>query len=152
MLLRVVRGPVLFGSRSNGPIFLVGAFSAYAMLFESCARNRPHISLCRFQKSPKEISSSRTADHPSQRSRCLTPFFTTILDRFRKEILRFPIWTSRPLSRATKNSFLYLCDCRLARAVARKMLAIMYVTLIRNEPYSGENPELTERKHKRPDA
>jgi len=37
-------------------------------------------------------------------------------------------------------------------AVARKMLAIMYVMLIRNEPYHGENPELTERKHKRLDA
>jgi transposase len=37
-------------------------------------------------------------------------------------------------------------------AVARKMLAIMYVMLIRNEPYRGENPELTERKHKRLDA
>jgi transposase len=34
-------------------------------------------------------------------------------------------------------------------AVARKMLAIMYVMLIRNEPYRGENPELTEQKHKR---
>jgi transposase len=37
-------------------------------------------------------------------------------------------------------------------AVARKMLAIMYVMLIRNEPYHGENPELTERKHKRLDT
>ena len=37
-------------------------------------------------------------------------------------------------------------------AVARKMLAIMYVMLIRNEPYSGENHELTERKHKRLDT
>jgi len=37
-------------------------------------------------------------------------------------------------------------------AVARKMLAIMYVMLIRNEPYHGENPKLTERKHKRLDA
>jgi len=37
-------------------------------------------------------------------------------------------------------------------AVARKMLAIMYVMLIRNEPYRGENPELTERKHKRLDT
>jgi transposase len=36
-------------------------------------------------------------------------------------------------------------------AVARKMLAIMYVMLIRNEPYHGENPELTDRKHKRLD-
>ena len=36
-------------------------------------------------------------------------------------------------------------------AVARKMLAIMYVMLIRNEPYRGENPELTERKHIRLD-
>jgi len=36
-------------------------------------------------------------------------------------------------------------------AVARKMLAIMYVMLIRNEPYRGENPELTDRKHKRLD-
>jgi len=34
-------------------------------------------------------------------------------------------------------------------AVARKMLTIMYVMLIRNEPYHGENPELTEQKHKR---
>ena len=34
-------------------------------------------------------------------------------------------------------------------AVARKMLAIMYVMLIRNEPYHGENPQLTEQKHKR---
>ena len=31
-------------------------------------------------------------------------------------------------------------------AVARKMLAIMYVMLIRNEPYRGENRELTEQK------
>jgi transposase len=37
-------------------------------------------------------------------------------------------------------------------AVARKMLAIMYVMLIRNEPYHGENPELTEQKHKRLDT
>ncbi len=37
-------------------------------------------------------------------------------------------------------------------AVARKMLAIMYVMLIRNEPYRGENPELTDRKHKRLDT
>jgi len=36
-------------------------------------------------------------------------------------------------------------------AVAMKMLAIMYVMLIRNEPYRGENPELTERKNKRLD-
>jgi transposase len=36
-------------------------------------------------------------------------------------------------------------------AVARKMLTIMYVMLIRNEPYHGENPQLTERKHKRLD-
>jgi len=34
-------------------------------------------------------------------------------------------------------------------AVARKMLAIMYVMLIRNEPYHGENRKLTEQKHKR---
>jgi transposase len=34
-------------------------------------------------------------------------------------------------------------------AVARKMLAIMYVMLTRNEPYHGENPQLTEQKHKR---
>ena len=37
-------------------------------------------------------------------------------------------------------------------AVARKMLTIMYVMLIRNEPYHGENPELTEQKHKRLDT
>jgi len=37
-------------------------------------------------------------------------------------------------------------------AVARKMLAIMYVMLTRNEPYHGENPQLTERKHKRLDT
>ena len=37
-------------------------------------------------------------------------------------------------------------------AVARKMLAIMYVMLIRNEPYRGENRELTEQKHKRLDT
>ena len=37
-------------------------------------------------------------------------------------------------------------------AVARKMLAIMYVMLIRNEPYRGENPQLTEQKHKRLDS
>jgi transposase len=37
-------------------------------------------------------------------------------------------------------------------AVARKMLAIMYVMLIRNEPYRGENAELTEQKHKRLDT
>jgi hypothetical protein len=36
-------------------------------------------------------------------------------------------------------------------AVARKMLTIMYVMLIRNEPYHGENPQLTDRKHKRLD-
>jgi len=30
-------------------------------------------------------------------------------------------------------------------------LAIMYVMLIRNEPYHGENANLTERKHKRLD-
>ena len=30
-------------------------------------------------------------------------------------------------------------------AVARKMLAIMYVMLIRNEPYRGQNPELTDK-------
>jgi hypothetical protein len=36
-------------------------------------------------------------------------------------------------------------------AVARRMLAIMYVMLIRNEPYHGENLELTEQKHKRLD-
>jgi len=37
-------------------------------------------------------------------------------------------------------------------AVARKMLAIMYVMLIRNEPYHGENHALTEQKHKRLDT
>jgi transposase len=37
-------------------------------------------------------------------------------------------------------------------AVARKMLAIMYVMLIRNEPYHGENHRLTEQKHKRLDT
>ncbi len=37
-------------------------------------------------------------------------------------------------------------------AVARKMLAIMYVMLIRNEPYRGENLQLTEQKHKRLDT
>jgi len=37
-------------------------------------------------------------------------------------------------------------------AVARKMLAIMYVMLIRNEPYRGENHVLTEQKHKRLDT
>jgi transposase len=37
-------------------------------------------------------------------------------------------------------------------AVARKMLAIMYVMLIRNEPYRGENRELTKQKHKRLDT
>jgi len=37
-------------------------------------------------------------------------------------------------------------------AVARKMLAIMHVMLIRNEPYHGENPELTEQEHKRLDT
>jgi transposase len=36
--------------------------------------------------------------------------------------------------------------------VARKMLTIMYVMLIRNEPYRGENRELTEQKHKRLDT
>jgi transposase len=36
-------------------------------------------------------------------------------------------------------------------AVARKMLAIMYVMLTRNEPYQGENRQLTEQKHKRLD-
>jgi hypothetical protein len=34
-------------------------------------------------------------------------------------------------------------------AVARKMLAIIYVMLTRNEPYHGENRELTQQKHKR---
>jgi len=34
-------------------------------------------------------------------------------------------------------------------AVARKMLSIMHVMLTRNEPYRGENRELTEQKHKR---
>jgi len=34
-------------------------------------------------------------------------------------------------------------------AVARKMLAIMYVMLTRNEPYHGENRQLTAQKHKR---
>jgi len=37
-------------------------------------------------------------------------------------------------------------------AVARKMLAIMYVMLIRNEPYRGQNPQLTAQKHKRLDT
>ncbi len=37
-------------------------------------------------------------------------------------------------------------------AVGRKMLAIMYVMLIRNEPYHGENRQLTEQKHKRLDT
>ena len=36
-------------------------------------------------------------------------------------------------------------------AVARKMLAIMHVMLTRNEPYQGENHQLTEQKHKRLD-
>ena len=34
-------------------------------------------------------------------------------------------------------------------AVSRKMLAIMHVMLTRNEPYQGENHQLTEQKHKR---
>ena len=34
-------------------------------------------------------------------------------------------------------------------AVARKMLSIMHVMLTRNEPYRGENRELTQQKHKR---
>ena len=34
-------------------------------------------------------------------------------------------------------------------AVARKMLTIMHVMLTRNEPYQGENRQLTEQKHKR---
>ena len=33
-------------------------------------------------------------------------------------------------------------------AVARKMLTIMHVMLTRNEPYQGENRQLTEQKHK----
>jgi hypothetical protein len=37
-------------------------------------------------------------------------------------------------------------------AVARKILTIMYVMLINNEPYRGENPHLTEQKHKRLDT
>ena len=37
-------------------------------------------------------------------------------------------------------------------AVTRKMLAIMHVMLIRNEPPHGENPQLTEQKHKRLDT
>jgi len=36
-------------------------------------------------------------------------------------------------------------------AVARKMLSIMHVMLTRNEPYHGENRQLTEQKHKRLD-
>jgi len=32
------------------------------------------------------------------------------------------------------------------------MLAIMYVMMIRNEPYHGENHSLTERKHKHLDT
>jgi transposase len=36
-------------------------------------------------------------------------------------------------------------------AVSRKMLAIMYVMLTRNEPYQGENRQLTEQKHERLD-
>ena len=68
------------------------------------------------EKSPKEISSSRTFALPSQRSRCFAPFLTTMLDPFRKEILLFPIWTCSPSSRATQNSFLCSCDCRLVRA------------------------------------
>ena len=36
-------------------------------------------------------------------------------------------------------------------AVARKMLAIMHVMLTRNEPYHGQNRQLTEQKHKRLD-
>ena len=36
-------------------------------------------------------------------------------------------------------------------AVARKMLSIMHVMLTRNEPYQGENRQLTEQKHKRLD-
>ena len=34
-------------------------------------------------------------------------------------------------------------------AVARKMLTMMHVMLTRNEPYQGENRQLTEQKHKR---
>jgi transposase len=34
-------------------------------------------------------------------------------------------------------------------AVSRKMLSIMHVMLMRNEPYHGENRQLTEQKHKR---
>jgi len=34
-------------------------------------------------------------------------------------------------------------------AVARKMLSIMHVMLTRNEPYHGENRQLTQQKHKR---
>jgi transposase len=37
-------------------------------------------------------------------------------------------------------------------AVSRKMLTIMHVMLTRNELYHGENPELTEQKHKRLDT
>jgi len=36
-------------------------------------------------------------------------------------------------------------------AVAHKMLSIMHVMLTRNEPYHGENRQLTEQKHKRLD-
>jgi transposase len=36
-------------------------------------------------------------------------------------------------------------------AVSRKMLSIMHVMLTRNEPYQGENRQLTEQKHKRLD-
>ncbi len=36
-------------------------------------------------------------------------------------------------------------------AVARKMVTIMHVMLTRNEPYRGQNPQLTEQKHKRLD-
>jgi hypothetical protein len=34
-------------------------------------------------------------------------------------------------------------------AVAHKMLSIMHAMLTRNEPYRGENRQLTEQKHKR---
>jgi len=33
--------------------------------------------------------------------------------------------------------------------VSRKMLAIMHVMLARNEPYQGENRQLTAQEHKR---
>jgi hypothetical protein len=64
---------------------------------------------------------------------------------------------SRPITDAFQASIGYhtavqrnIQDIQQATiAVARKMLSIMHVMLTRNEPYQGENRQLTTQKHKR---